>query len=371
MSTSSRGAPSPPPIRVAVIGYGLAGSAFHAPLVASTTGLRLTAVVTRDPERRAQVARDHPDAQVVESTDDLWQRASELDLVVVATPNRTHVPLARAALDAGLNVVVDKPFAPTAAEGRQLVEQARKRNLLLTVYQNRRWDGDFLTLGRLIRDGALGEVFRFESRFERWRPTPRLVWRERSDPAEAGGILYDLGSHLIDQALVLFGRVDHVYAELDHRRAGAEVDDDTFVSLTHASGVRSHLSMSSTAAQPSVRMRALGNLGAYVKFGLDVQEDALRRGERPDRRGGAWGEEPEERWGTVGAGDDVRPVPTEPGAYQRFYAGVAASLRQGTPPPVDPNDAVAGLAIIEAARRSATVGRVVSMRNAQRTQKER
>jgi predicted dehydrogenase len=345
---------------VAVIGYGLAGAAFHAPLVATTPDLRLSAVVTGNPERRAQVQRDHPDAQLVDSADQLWERASRFDLVVVATPNRTHVPLAQAALDAGLNVVVDKPFAPTVAEGRQLVELARKRKLLLTVYQNRRWDGDFLTLSRLIREGALGDVFRFESRFERWRPTPKPVWRERSDPAEAGGILYDLGSHLIDQALVLFGPVDHVYAELDCRRAGAEVDDDAFVLLTHTSGVRSHLSMSSTAAQPSVRMRALGNQGAYVKFGLDVQEDALRRGERPGRRGGHWGEEPEERWGTVGAGDEVRPVPTEAGAYPKFYAGVAAALRQGAPPPVDPNDSIAGLAIIEAARRSAVQGRVVS-----------
>ena len=269
------------------------------------------------------------------------------------------MPLTRRALEAGLHVVVDKPLAPSATEGRRLVEEARHRGRLLTVYQNRRWDGDFLTLRRLLRDGALGEPLRFESRFERWRPTPKGGWRERGAPEEAGGLLYDLGSHLIDQALVLFGPAAAVYAEIDRRRPGAEVDDDAFVALTHASGVRSHLYMSAVAAQPAPRMRVLGTRAAYVKWGLDVQEEALRGGARPDRLG--WGEEPSERWGTVGASDDTRPVRTEPGAYQRFYAGVVSALRDGAEPPVDPSEAVAALAVIEAARTSAADGRVVGL----------
>ena len=347
------------PIRVAIIGYGLAGSTFHAPFIVTTPSLEVCAVVTRDPERRAQASRDHPRARLFDTADELWAHAGELDLVVIATPNRTHVPLARAALQVGLGVVVDKPFAPTAAEAEAVIAEASKRGLFLTVYHNRRWDGDFITLRQLVAAGSLGTVFRFESRFDRWRPTPKGNWRERGDPAEAGGILYDLGSHLIDQALVLLGPVTSVYAEMDRRRGGVEADDDSFLALRHASGARSHLGMSAVAAQTIVRLRVLGSRAAYVKRGLDVQEEALRRGERPDRPG--WGEEPPERWGSLGAGDDVHPVPTARGEYPAFYAGVARALREGGPPPVDPEDALAGLRIIEAAQRSAATGSVIQL----------
>ena len=351
--------PANAPIRVALIGYGLAGAAFHAPFIVTTPDLALRAIVTRDPERRARAAHEHPQARLVDDVDALWREAGELDLVVVATPNRTHVPLARAALEAGLAVVIDKPFAPTAAEGEALIQEARRRSLPLSVYHNRRWDGDFITLRQLVAAESLGAVFRFESRFDRWRPTPKGNWRERGDPAEAGGILYDLGSHLIDQALVLLGPVTSVYAELDRRRDGVEADDDSFLALAHASGARSHLGMSAVAAQTLVRLRVLGSRGAYVKHGLDVQEEALRRGERPDQPG--WGVEPPERWGSLGVGDDARPVPTARGDYPAFYAGVARALRDGGPMPVDPEDALAGLQIIEAARRSAATGTVIRL----------
>ncbi|HKP73888.1 MAG TPA: Gfo/Idh/MocA family oxidoreductase, partial [Longimicrobiaceae bacterium] len=262
-------------LRVGLIGYGLAGSAFHAPLIAATPGLRLSLVVTSNPERAAQVRREHSEVEIVDTAERLWERAGELELVVVASPNRTHVPLARAALAAGLPVVVDKPLAATSADARALADEAGSRGLLLSVFQNRRWDGDFLTLRHLIADGALGDVHRFESRFERWRPAPKPGWRERGDPAEAGGVLFDLGSHLIDQALVLFGPVRQVYAEIGRRRPGVEVDDDAFVALTHASGVVSHLWTSLVAAEDSGRFCVLGSRAAYVKRGLDVQEAAL------------------------------------------------------------------------------------------------
>ena len=337
-------------VRVGLLGYGLAGSAFHAPLIAATPGLRLSVVVTGSPERQEQARTQHPGVSVVGRAEDLWGLAGELDLVVVATPNRTHVPLAHAALEAGLAVVVDKPLAPSAEEGRNLVNEARRRGLLLTVFQNRRWDGDFLTLRRLLDEDALGRVLRFESRFERWRPAVRPVWRDRGGPDEAGGLLFDLGSHLIDQALLLHGPVTAVHAELDRRRPGSEVDDDTFLALTHASGVRSHLWMSVMAAQPGPRMRVLGERAAFTKYGLDVQEEALRAGRRP---GPGWGIEPEDRWGQLGVAGALRPVPTEPGAYPRFYAGVLAALRDGSPPPVDPMDSVAVLELIEMAQRVA------------------
>ncbi|MFL5381952.1 MAG: Gfo/Idh/MocA family oxidoreductase [Longimicrobiaceae bacterium] len=336
------------PIRVGLIGYGLAGSAFHAPLIATTPGMALAAVVTSNPERAAQARAEHPGVMVVDSADRLWERAAGLDLVVVASPNRTHVPLGLQALEAGLPVVVDKPLAATSADARRLVNEALRRGLLLSVFQNRRWDGDFLTLRRLIAEAALGTVHRFESRFERWRPAPKPGWRERADPAEAGGVLFDLGSHLIDQALVLFGPVSHVYAEIDRRRPGVEVDDDAYVALTHASGVRSHLWSSLAAAEQSGRFRVLGSRAAYVKTGLDVQEAALRAGGRPGSPD--WGTEPPEHWGRLGAGDEWRPVPTERGDYLAFYAAIAAALRDGSAPPVDPADAVAVLEVIEAAR---------------------
>jgi len=176
---------------------------------------------------------------------------------------------------------------------------------------------------------------------------PKGGWRERGEPEEAGGLLFDLGSHLIDQALQLFGPAANVYAELDRRRPGAEVDDDAFVALTHKSGVRSHLWMSAVAAQPGPRFRVIFSRGAYTKFGLDVQEDALRSGARPDRPG--WGEEPQDRWGMLTTAAGVEAVPTEAGAYQEFYRRLVESLRGAGPIPVDPMDAVATLDVIERA----------------------
>ena len=345
------------PLRVGLLGYGVAGRVFHAPLIAATPGLRLDVVVTRDPQRRDQVRQEHPEARLVDTADELWRSPNALDLVVVATPNRQHVPMARAAMAAGLPVVVDKPLAPTAAEGRALVDEATRRGVALTVFQNRRWDGDFLTARRLIDAGELGRVHRFESRFERWRPAIKPGWRESGTPGEAGGALWDLGAHLVDQAVQLFGPVLSVYAEVDRRRPGAEVDDDAFVALTHAGGVRSHLWMSAVTAQLGPRLRILGDRAAYTTYGLDVQEAALREGARPGAPG--WGEVAPERYGQLGADGDLRAVPTEPGRYQRFYEQVAVALRDGTPMPVDPEDALTTVELIELAHRSATQGAVV------------
>ena len=345
-------------IRVGLIGYGLAGAAFHAPLIDTTPGLRLDAIVTGHPERQAAAARHYPDARIVSDADQLFTDR-RVDVVVIASPNRTHVPLASAAIAEGLATVVDKPFAPTASEARTLIEAAGKRGVLLTVFHNRRWDGDFLTLRRLLIAKTLGHVYRFESRFERWRPEPRRTWREDAAPAEAGGLLYDLGSHLIDQALMLFGPALTVYAELDRRRAGVVVDDDAFVALTHVSGVRSHLWMSSVAAHAAPRMRVLGSFGAYTKYGLDVQEAALRAGARP-RPG--WGEESAEHWGRFGHDDDTRPVPTESGNYPAFYTLLERALREGAAPPVSPDDAVRVLEVIEAAQQSSSERATIPVR---------
>lgn len=334
-------------IRVAVLGYGLGGAAFHAPVIAATPGLRVAAIVTGNEERAAAARSRYPDAAVVPDAGALWRRADDLDAAVIATPNRTHVPLALEALAAGLHVVVDKPLAPSSAEARRLIEEAERRDRVLTVYHNRRWDGDFLTLRGLLERGELGEVHRLESRFERWRPEPKPGWRQSPDPADAGGTLFDLGSHLIDQALVLFGPVREVYAEIDARRPGATVDDDVFLALTHESGVRSHLSMTALAARLAPRFRVLGSKGTWTKFGLDVQEAALRAGGDPGAPG--FGEEPEGSWGTLDQGEDGRITPTRPGAYTGFYASFRDAVREGAPPPVDPRDGAAVLEVIERA----------------------
>lgn len=342
-------------LRVGLIGYGTAGRFFHAPLLATTPGLHLAAIVTSDPARRSDALAAYPDVRVVASADELWPLG--LDLVVVASPNKTHVPLASAALDAGAAVVVDKPLAITAADGRALVELAETRGLLLSVFQNRRWDGDFRTVARLIESGRLGTVRRFESRFERWRPQLKGGWRELGDRTEGSGLLYDLGSHLVDQALTLFGPATSVYAEADVRRDGARADDDTFIALTHASGTRSHLWASATTASLGPRFRVLGSQGAYVTYGLDGQEAELRAGRTP--LDADFGVTPPSEYGRVGAEGGFEQVPTLDGRYTDYYAAIERALRGEGPVPVDPRDSVAVLEIIEAARISADEGRVI------------
>ncbi len=337
---------------VAVVGYGLAGAVFHAPLIAAEPRMRVAAVVTSAAERAERALATYPGVRVVASADELFADPDGVDLVVIATPNRTHAPLAVQALNAGLPVVVDKPFALTADEALEVIATAERAGLVLSVFQNRRWDSDFLTLRRLIEAGELGQVRRFESRFERWRPVSKGSWREVGDAADGAGILYDLGSHLIDQALTLFGPATEVYCELDCRRPDVRSDDDAFIALTHDSGVRSHLWMSAVTPRLGPRMRVLGSESGFLTFGLDPQEDALRAGRRPGD-GQPWGTVDSENWGTLGTPEKTYPVPAEPGNYPAFYAEMAAALLDGAPVPVDPNDAVATLQVLEEARMSA------------------
>lgn len=345
--------------RLAVIGYGTAGRVFHAPLIHATPDLELAAIVTSNAERAAEIATRYPGTETLADTDALWARAQDFDAVVVASPNGRHAAHAQAAIAAGLAVVVDKPLAATADQAAQLLAAAQAHGVALTVFQNRRWDADFLTLQALIETGRLGTVRRFESRFERWRPEPKPGWKRDATPDAAGGILFDLGSHLIDQALTLFGPAGAVYAELDAGYADSAVDDDSFIAITHVSGVRSHLWMSSVAPDLGPRFRVLGDRAGFVKFGLDPQEDRLREGAVP--AGEDWGAEAEDAWGRLGAGADVAMVPSLAGSYPAFYRDVAAALRGDAPMPVDPADAVAGLRVIAAARAASTERRVVRL----------
>ncbi|MGA5504063.1 Gfo/Idh/MocA family protein [Streptomyces umbrinus] len=343
------------PVRIGLAGYGFGGRYFHAPLLASTPDCEFLGVVTTSPERRKQIA-DECNRPVYDSLEELVQAGAEA--VAISTPAATHVPLAQEALRLGLAVVCDKPFALDAASARETTELAEQLGVPLTVYQNRRWDSDFLTLRRLVTEGALGTLTRFESRFERFQPEP-------GPPAAGGGTLLDFGSHLVDQALVLSGPVERVYAEMRSRDDGEKLegglDEDVFVALTHRSGARSHLSGSWRQGAPGPRFRATGTTGTYVVDGVDGQEALLIAGASPASEGERWGVEPERSWGRVLRGDHSEPAPSSRGEWDRFYPAFAAALRGNRPLPVDPWDAVTTATVLDAARTSATTGEVVRL----------
>jgi predicted dehydrogenase len=350
-----------PVVRVALVGYGLSGRFFHRPLLSALPGFDLVTVVTGNPERKAQVRRDLGSVPVTVPTDEGWTERIAPDLVVVATPTATHVPLATRALDAGCHVVVEKPVAADAAGARGLADAADRAGRLLVPFHNRRWDSDHLTLRRLLGEGVLGSVLRYEARFERWRPDQEpSAWRHRLPSRQGGGVLLDLGVHLVDQAVILFGAVADVYAEIWARRGGA--DDDVFLALQHRTGVVSHLWAGAMAAAPGPRLRVLGSKAAYVHHDLDGQEAALRAGRFPDDPD--FGQEPPERWGRLRHGDveesgPGQSVPAEPGRWLSFYAEILGALEEGAPPPVTSAEAIAVLDVLDAARTSATERRVV------------
>lgn len=339
--------------RAVIVGYGLAGRVFHGRLIDAEPGLEVAAIVTADPERREQAAADFPDAILFATADEAWDHADDFDLAVIASANSAHVPQATAALDAGLHVVVDKPLAGTAAEAEALIERAARADRQLHVFQNRRWDSEVLTARAAITEGLLGRPHRLESRFERWRPVPKGGWRETGGPSDLPGLLYDLGAHLVDQAIHLMGPVTRVAASVRRLRDGVTGDDDTQLLLWHLDGGVSLLSVSAVSAFIEPRMRLLGTKGGLEIVGLDTQEDALRAGRsvhEPD-----WGLEPPESTVRIVTAEAPEPHshPRARGQWARYYAGVAASLAGEAGAPVNPRDVVANLRVIEAAAASA------------------
>jgi predicted dehydrogenase len=329
-------------VRIGLVGYGFGGRRFHAPLIASAPECAFLGVVTRSPERRAELAQDHPGVAAFDSLRALKEAGAEA--VAISTPAATHIPLVLEAVELGLAVVCDKPFALDAASAREAVIAAEGAGVVLSVYQNRRWDSDFLTVRRLMAEDTIGAVTRFESRFERFRPG--------HPPRDAGGgALRDFGSHLVDQALTLFGPVDHVHSELHLLDGG--LDDDWFLALHHASGVHSHLWGSSVQGAPGPRFRVTGTTGTYVVGGVDGQEADLVAGRSPASAGDRWGTEPEARWGRVHRGDTSAAVPSERGRWDTYYPAFAAAVHGTGPVPVDPRDAVRALEILDQARAQA------------------
>lgn len=349
--------------RIVLIGYGTAGAVFHAPLIHACPNLELAAIVTSSPARREHATHHFPEARLLDDTDAAFGEDSGFDAVVVATPHASHVPIASRAIGAGLGVVVDKPLATDGRQAAQFADLVVTSGAVASVFQNRRWDGDFLTAAELIQDGSLGTVHVFESTFDRWRPQPRAdSWRERNPATQGGGVLMDLGPHLVDQAVSLFGPVGSVYAQLNTRRADVQAEDDALMLLQHDCGVQSRLSASATSAHPHPRFHISGSEGAYVKFGLDVQESQLRGGLLPGSPG--WGQEEPARWGMLSNGVTERAVHTSPGRWGNFYAQFAAALsdpRAGVPVPVTQLVHVSD--ILDAAKLSALERRAVPVKS--------
>ncbi|WP_068076573.1 oxidoreductase [Novosphingobium lentum] len=333
--------------RVALIGFGLAGKAFHAPLIASTDGLALAAVVT---SRRAEVMAEYPAAQVSPDLDAVLADPA-IALVVLASPDHLHAPQALAALDAGKHVVIDKPFAPTLAEARAIAVRAAERGLLLSIFHNRRWDADFLTLRRLIAAGELGEVIELESRFDRFRPDIGERWKDR----RAGGVWQDIGPHLIDQALQLFGRPEAISADLAMLKPGGSANDYAQAVLRYP-GRRLTLHIAQTVPDHALRLAVHGTTASFVKHGLDPQEDQSRAGMRPTDP--AWGVDPSPGRLTRSDGS-VAIVPLERGDYGAFYRGMARALSGGGELPVGVDDALAVMEVLEAGIASSTQRREV------------
>jgi predicted dehydrogenase len=349
-------------IGVAMIGYGLAGQVFHAPLIAANPDLEVRAIVTANPERRQRAQRDFPEARLLATPDQLWNDTSGIGLVVVATPNHLHAPQAITALGLGLAVVVDKPMALSTAEAGTMLEAAERAGGVFAVFQNRRWDSDFLLLREMVETDRLGGLLRMESRFERFRPEVNAKsWREETSSEAGGGLLLDLGAHLIDQALFLLGQPRGVYAEIAAARPGAVADDDCFLALEFQGGVRAHLWMSTLAPSIGPRWRVWGSREALEVWGLDPQEPYIVGGGRPSDPGYGQPDGSQRAVLTRGGEDGPgREVPLPAGRYGDFYAGMAAAIRGGGPVPVPAQAGWDVLAVVEAARKSAATGTVVS-----------
>lgn len=328
-----------PPLGVALLGYGYAGKTFHAPLIQSTPGLELSAVVTGRPEA---VHADMPNVPTFASLA-APLADPQISVVVIATPNDTHSPLAKAALLAGKHVVVDKPFTHTLAQARRLRKLAESRGLVLSAFQNRRWDSDFLALQELLSAGTIGRLTHLESRFDRFRPMVRDRWREKAK--SGGGIWLDLGPHLVDQALVLFGLPMRVGGNITRVRDGAEADDWCHIMLDYGR-LQVTLSASVLVSGGCPRFAAHGTAGSWIKHGLDVQEDQLRASIRPGDAG--WGCDP--RPARLFAGDAAGiEMAVPPGAYQHYYAGLRDAVLGTGANPVTPAQAVATMSVLETA----------------------
>ena len=340
------------PLKIGLMGYGFAGQTFHAPVIAHCGAAELAAIATGQPER---ACADFPNAAIVPDLDALLAR-EDVECVVIATPNDTHFDLARRTLEAGKHVLVDKPVTLTSAEARTLAALAAERSLVFAPFHNRRWDGDFLTVQALLQRGELGRITHFESHFDRFRPLVRQRWRE--DATRGGGLLYDLGPHLIDQTLALFGAPESVAAFVHTRRDNASAPDYAHLVLRYP-GHDAVLHASALAAF-APRFAIHGTRGSYLKNGLDTQEDQLKAGLRPGQPGFGEGNEAGRLHVLRDDGQEAeRDVPNAAGNYADLYRALAGAIREGKPFAVSPQDAIDVMTLIELAMQSASEGRTL------------
>jgi predicted dehydrogenase len=345
-------------IGVAVVGFGLAGRVFHAPFVSAVPGLKLEAIVQRKGD---EAAKAYPKTRILRSFEEALKDAA-IQLVVIATPNETHFPLAKQALEAGKHVVIDKPFAATSVQAKELWTLAWEKGVVLAPFHNRRWDGDFRTVVDLLDKNAVGRLVTFESHFDRFRPLPREnTWKEGADPAN--GLLFDLGPHLVDQALALFGAPTGITASVRKDRDTTEIEDAFDITLEYPR-LRAHCRSSMLACDAAPRFLLHGNCGSFKKYGLDPQEPALLGGAKVPRMGEdgehIWLEESKEHWGTLTvAPNPADPgkltrtqVETEPGDYRLYYANVRDAIQGAAALAVKPEDGYRVIKLLEMARES-------------------
>ncbi|KAB8123896.1 oxidoreductase [Komagataeibacter medellinensis] len=339
------------PLRVGLVGYGFAGRIFHAPLIHATPGLELAAICS---SRRSDVLAEWPHLPVVSTPEALFAQP-DLDLVVIATPNRTHAPLATAALRTGLHVVVDKPFTLTVAQAREVAAVAQAHGRVLSVFQNRRWDSDFLGIRHHIRSGVIGRVTELESRMDRFRPQVRARWRETDAPGN--GLWFDLGPHMADQVLQLFGLPDSIQASMTQQRDHASGTDWAQVIFSYGA-LRVSLHCSLLAAWSGPRFIVHGTQGSLLKHHGDQQENQLRTGHLPGASG--WGHDPDDIMLFDGT-DRPRPLSAPPGDYRIYYALVRDAIMGRGPNPVPPIQAIALMAVLETAVASSEAGKALSL----------
>jgi len=344
-------------LKVGLIGFGLSGQAFHAAVIRGVPGMELACILERSGTRAQQ---KYPNVRVARTLDELLSDP-EIRLCVIATPNDSHFQIAQTCLLAGRNVVVDKPLAPTWKESTELVMLARNQARLLTVYQNRRWDGDFQTVRNIIASGKLGSVVEYEVRYDRFRSGPKLgAWRERSDIPGAG-VLFDLGPHLLDQALVLFGEPRAITASAFRQRDSSQIDDAFDVCLDYGR-LRATLKARILAYAPGPHFTIHGTGGSFIKYGMDPQEAKLRGDQCPQGEdwGADWGREPEQNWGTLSLpGEPAQTIPTEPGDYRGFYANVRDAIEHGAALEITPEQALRTMKAVLLAQKSSRLGRTV------------
>jgi len=339
------------PIRTALVGYGSVAEKMHAPLIDICPDLAFVAIVERNGNRCQQ---KYPNVQTFKSLDDLLN-ADAADLIAIATPNEFHFSMAKKCLLAGKHVVVDKPVTIFSHEAEELEEIAKQKNLICSVFQNRRYDGDVLTLQKLMQEGKLGKLVYLESHFDRYRPDVSQNWREKEVPGN--GITYDLGTHLIDQVVLLFGDPESLHADICKQRAGA-IADDHFDIVLHYPEFKARVTAGVLVNAPTPKFLLLGKNGSYQKFGLDVQEQAFKNGQKPE--GENWGVEPSENWGKLYLETETISYPTVNGDYRVFYQNIAAAIAKGTPLKVKLKEAIKVLKLIEAAFLSSKLGRTIT-----------